>query len=389
MRGRDRRLEELRSRIPEVSPEETERLVRDGAVVVDVREPEEHAEGLPAGALRLGRGYLELRIEEQVPDRDRTVLVLCSSGARSLFAAESLLGLGYRDVRSVAGGFEAWLRAGLPYEKPHVLTAAQRQRYARQVLLPEVGDAGQEKLAAARVLVAGAGGLGSPAALYLAAAGAGTIGIVDDDLVELSNLHRQILHTHERIGVAKTDSAGQALRALNPAVRIEPHKLRLSRANAESIVAGYDLVVDGTDNFPTRYLLNDVCVKLGRPYVYGSVFRFEGQLAVMWPGAGERGEFPCYRCLYPAPPPRELAPSCAEAGVLGVLPGVIGTLQAVEAIKLILDAGRPLLGRLLCYDALAATFREFRVKADPRCAYCGGAGDFPGYVDYEAFCGNA
>lgn len=386
MRAHERRLSELRSRIPEVSPEQAYALARAGAALLDVREPEEHAEGSPAGAIRLGRGFLELRVEEFLPERARPVLVLCSGGARSLFAAESLLALGYRDVRSVAGGFDEWKRAGLPHERPQVLAAAARRRYARQIVLPEVGEAGQEKLAAARVLIAGAGGLGSPAALYLASAGVGTLGIVDHDAVELSNLHRQILHTHERLGVAKTESARQALQALNPSVRIEAHAVRLASANAEELVAGYDLVIDGTDNFPARYLLNDVCVKLDRPYVYGSVYRFEGQVSVLWPGAGREPRPPCYRCLYPAPPPAELAPSCAEAGVLGVLPGVIGTLQAAEALKLILGVGEPLLGRLLCYDALAATFREFRTHADPECAYCSRPGEFPGYVDYEAFC---
>lgn len=379
-------MQELRKRIPEVSPEQAHALAREGAALLDVREPEEHAEGSPAGAIRLGRGFLELRVEELLPEHGRPVLVLCSSGARSLFAAESLLALGYRDVRSVAGGFDEWKRAGLPHERPQVLAAAERRRYARQIVLPEVGEAGQEKLSAARVLIAGAGGLGSPAAMYLAAAGVGTLGIVDHDTVELSNLHRQILHGHERVGIAKTESAHRTLQALNPAVRVEPHEVRLSSANAERLVAEYQMVIDGTDNFPARYLLNDVCVKLGRPYIYASVYRFEGQVSVLWPAAPGHAPTPCYRCLYPTPPPAELAPSCAEAGVLGVLPGVLGTLQAAEALKLILGVGEPLLGRLLRYDALAASFREFHTRADPGCAYCGAPGEFPGYVDYEAFC---
>ncbi len=389
MQGHERRLSELQSRIPEISPDEAYRSLREGALLLDVREPEEHTQGSPAGALRLGRSYLELRVEGLIPEHDRTVLVLCSSGVRSLFAAESLIRLGYTDVRSVAGGFEAWTRDGLPYERPQVLSTVERRRYTRQMLLPEIGEAGQQKLAAARVLIAGAGGLGSPAAIYLACAGVGTLGIADPDVVELSNLHRQILHTPGRVGLAKTESARQTLHALNPSVAIECHNARLSSDNAEAIVADYDLVIDGTDNFPARYLLNDVCVKLDRPYVYGSVYRFEGQVSVLWPGTSQGGPSPCYRCLYPSPPPAALAPSCAEAGVLGVLPGVIGTLQAVEALKLILGVGQPLLGRLLSYDALTATFREFRITADPRCRYCGGAGEFPGYIDYEAFCRSA
>lgn len=386
MRGRERRLSELESRIPQVSVEQAYTLVREGAVLLDVREADEQAEGSPAGAIRLGRGYLELRVEELLPEYGRALLVLCSSGARSLFAAQSLLDLGYRDVRSVAGGFEAWKRAGLPHERSQVLAVAERRRYARQIMLPEVGEAGQEKLASARVLIVGAGGLGSPAAMYLAAAGVGTLGIVDDDAVELSNLHRQILHTHERVGIDKTESARRTLQALNPALQVELYKLRLSSANAERLVADYPIVIDGTDNFPARYLLNDVCVKLERPYVYASVYRFEGQVSVLWPAAAARERTPCYRCLYPVPPPAALAPSCTETGVLGVLPGVLGTLQAAEALKLILGAGEPLLGRLLSYDALAANFREFRTRANPDCAYCRRPGEFPGYVDYEAFC---
>lgn len=389
MNGYDRRLEELGERITGIAPEDAYAAARGGAVLLDVRDPEEWAEGSPAGALRLGRSFLEHDVETAIPDKGKPVLVLCGSGIRSLFAAESLLQLGYRDVRSVEGGYEAWKRLALPYERPSVIAAADRQRYARQIAIPEVGDEGQAKLARARVLIVGAGGLGSPAALYLAAAGIGTIGIVDHDTVELSNLQRQILHATDRVGNLKTQSARQSLKALNPAVQVDTYDARLAVGNAESIVADYDLVVDGTDNFQTRYLLNDVCVKLHRPYVYASVFRFEGQLSVFWPAAPREGRSPCYRCLYPSPPPRELAPSCAEAGVLGVLPGVMGTLQAVEAIKLSLGLGSPLVGRLLCYDALAGVFREFRTAADPECAYCGDQHAFPGYADYEAFCAGA
>jgi len=389
MNGYDRRLEDLAERIGRIAPEDAYAATRNTAALLDIRDPEEWAEGSPAGSIRLGRSFLEREVEKTIPDKGTPVLVLCGSGVRSLFAAESLLQLGYRDVRSVEGGYEAWKRSGLPYERPGIIAAADRQRYARQIAIPEVGDEGQAKLAKARVLIVGAGGLGSPAALYLAAAGVGTIGIVDDDTVELSNLQRQILHATDRVGNLKTQSARQTLKALNPGVQVVTHDVRLDVANAEQIVADYDLVVDGTDNFQARYLLNDVCVKLQRPYVYASIFRFEGQLSVFWPAGPGKGRSPCYRCLYPSPPPRELAPSCAEAGVLGVLPGVMGTLQAVEAIKLILGMGDTLIGRLLCYDALAATFRQFRTTADPDCAYCSDQAAFPGYADYEAFCAGA
>lgn len=389
MDGLDRRLSELAERIGRISPEDAHAACRGAAVLLDVRDPGEWAEGSPAGAVRLGRSFLEQEVEKAIPDKGNPVLVLCGRGVRSLFAAESLLQLGYEDVRSVEGGYEAWKRSGLPYERPRILAAADRHRYARQIAIQDIGGEGQARLMGARVLIVGAGGLGSPAALYLAAAGVGTIGIVDHDTVELSNLQRQILHATDRVGSLKTQSARQTLKALNPEVQVDAHDVRLDVANAEKLVAGYDLVVDGTDNFQARYLLNDVCIKLRRPYVYASVFRFEGQLSVFWPAAPGRENAPCYRCLYPSPPPRELAPSCAEAGVLGVLPGVMGTLQAVEAIKLILGLGETLAGRLLCYDALAATFREFRTVADPGCAYCSDQDAFPGYADYEQFCAGA
>lgn len=388
MSGREQRLAELRGRIPEVSPEEAYRLSQGSAVLLDIRDPEELADGSPSGAIRLGRSFLELKVEEALPEPSSPVFVMCGSGVRSLFAAESLLRLGYKDVRSVAGGYEAWKRAELPYEYPRILKAQDRSRYARQLRIPEIGEQGQEKLLASRVLIVGAGALGSPAALYLTAAGVGTLGIADHDTVELSNLQRQILHTSERIGTPKTQSARQTLNALNPSVRINAHAMRLNSTNAEQVVNGYDLVIDGTDNFPARYLLNDVCLRLKLPYIYASIYRFEGQVSVFWPASPTReGPTPCYRCLYPAPAPAELAPSCAEAGVLGVLPGVIGTLQAVEAFKLILGLGDTLIGRLLCYDAMTTTFREFKTAADPQCAYCSSRqGAFPGYIDYEAFC---
>jgi len=386
MSKRDERLEQLREEIPEIAPGEARRLIDEGAVLVDVREPAEIAQGSPAGALRPGRSYLEMRIEQSVPETDRTVLCLCGGGTRSLFAADGLRRLGYTDVRSVAGGFNRWKDEGLPFEVPGALDEDSLARYARQLSLPEIGEAGQEKLGRSKVLLVGAGGLGSPAAFYLAAAGVGTLGIVDHDTVDRSNLQRQILHTDDRVGMSKVESARRTLNALNPMVRVETHEARLSSHNIEHILAGHDLVVDGSDNFATRYLVNDACVKLGLPNVHGAVFRFEGQLSVFWPARDEQA--PCYRCLYPEPPPPEQAPSCADAGVMGVLPGIIGTLQALEALKILLDRGEPMVGRLLCVDGLGTEFRELRVRRDPDCAYC--AGDrFPGYVDYERFCSAA
>ncbi len=353
-------------------------------VLLDVRTEEEWAQGHLAGAVHLDRGYLELRVETLVPDKQTPVVCYCGSGVRSLFAAQAMHTLGYQRVQSLARGFAGWKQAGLPFVQPIALSESQRRRYLRHLAIPEVGEEGQAKLLAAKVLCIGAGGLGCPAAIYLAAAGVGTLGIVDDDKVDESNLQRQILHTTARLGAAKTASARIAIEALNPDVKVIEHATRLTAANVLDIFAGYDLIVDGSDNFPTRYLANDACVKLRRPCVHGSIFRFEGQLTVFWPGRG-----PCYRCLYPVPPPPELAPSCAEAGVLGALPGVIGVLQAVEAIKLILGRGEPLVGRLLRYDALAAQFRELRIQADPHCRYCAPGAEFPGLVDYERFCASA
>lgn len=386
MSKRDERLARLREEIPEVTPEEAHRLTAGGAALIDVREPDEIAAGSPAGALPLGRGYLELRIEQSVPDTGRTVICMCGGGSRSLFAADALRSLGYRDVRSVAGGFNRWKDEGLPFEIPRALDADARARYARQLTLPEIGEAGQAKLADSKVLLIGAGGLGSPAAYYLAAAGVGTLGIVDHDTVDRSNLQRQILHTDDRIGMSKVESARRTLNALNPSVQVEGYEERLSSDNVERIFRDYDLVVDGSDNFATRYLVNDACVKLGLPNVHGAVFRFEGQMSVFWPAAGD--DSPCYRCLYPEPPPPEQAPSCADAGVLGVLPGIIGTLQALEALKILLGIGEPLRGRLLCFDGQAGEFRELRIRRDPQCAYCT-AEEFPGYIDYQQFCNAA
>jgi molybdopterin/thiamine biosynthesis adenylyltransferase/rhodanese-related sulfurtransferase len=380
-----RRLEALRARIPEVGPTEALARQRQGAVLLDVREPDEVASGSPPGSQRIGRSFLELRIEETVPDLASPLLVMCAGGARSLFAAEDLRQLGYADVRSVAGGFEAWKRAGLPIEVPRTLGSAERERYARHLSIPEVGEAGQARLLESRVLLVGAGGLGSPAAFYLAAAGVGTLGLVDDDVVDRSNLQRQILHTDDRVGQPKVESARQTLEALNPSVRVQGIRERLVPVNVERLFDGYDVIVDGADNFATRYLVSDACVKLGLPNVHGSVYRFEGQASVFWPGRpGAAG--PCYRCLYPEPPPPELAPSCAEAGVLGVLPGVIGLIQAVETVKLLLGIGEPLIGRLLQYDALAGSFHLLRLERDPACRLCADGAEFPGYAEIGETC---
>lgn len=383
--GKDRRLAEIRARIPEVEPAAAVALQARGAHLIDVREADEIAQGSPPGAFRLGRGFLELRVEDAIKDKAATVLVTCAGGVRSLFAAEALTLLGYTDVRSIKGGFDAWKNAGLPVEVPRSLSGEQRARYSRHLLMPEVGERGQRRLLDSKVLIVGAGGLGSPVALYLAAAGVGTIGLVDFDVVDRSNLQRQILHTDARVGAPKVESARTTLLALNPSITVDIHETRLDSRNVEAIFAGYDVVVDGSDNFATRYLVNDACVKLRVPNVHGSIFRFEGQVSVFWPNYPKR-RGPCYRCVYPEPPPPELAPSCAEAGVLGVLPGVVGLLEAVETIKILLGIGDPLVGRLVHYDALPARFTELGLDPDPDCAYCREGAVFPGYVDYETFC---
>ncbi len=361
-------LDQVKSRIGEVDANGARAQIAAGAHAIDVREPDEVAQGVIPGATAIPRGFLEARIEDTVRDRDEPIVVYCAGGARSAFATESLHDLGYTNVVSLAGGFGAWKSAGLPWTTPFQFSSEQQRRYSRHFLLPEIGEAGQQKLLEAKVLLIGAGGLGSPAALYLAAAGVGTLGIVDDDVVDDSNLQRQILHTTGRIGVSKVESARQALTDLNPDVTIVAHEVRLTKENALTIFKDYDVIVDGADNFATRYLVNDACVLLDKPNVHGSIFRFEGQTTVFDAAHG-----PCYRCLFPDPPPPDLAPNCAEAGVLGVLPGVIGVLQATEAIKLIVGIGTPLTGRLMLYDALDATFREMRLDKDPACPMCGAA----------------
>ena len=381
----------VKESIAEVDPTEARKLGQNGAVLVDVREGEEFAAGHIPGAKHVPRGYLESRIEAAVPDRDRHLILYCASGQRSALAAKTLADqLGYTNVESMRGGITLWKDRGFEVDVPRTLTAEQRDRYSRHILIPEVGLEGQQKLLDAKVLLLGAGGLGSPAALYLAAAGVGTLGIVDNDEVDLSNLQRQVIHNSERVGVPKVDSAEQTIKALNPDVDVVKYNLRLDASNIMDILPGYDVVVDGLDNFPTRYLLNDASVRLQIPVVSAAILGFEGQLSVFAPYQG-----PCYRCLFPEPPPAELAPSCGANGVLGVLPGTMGLLQATEAVKLIIGEGEPLIGRLLLYDALAATFQEVKVRRDPDCPICSREPDaisddemgvFP---DYEAFCAAA
>lgn len=353
------------------------------ATFIDCREPNETADGHIDGALLIPRGFLEMRIEEQVRDKAAPVVIYCAGGIRSAFAAVTLRDLGYSNVASMAGGFSAWKAAGLNFKVPRTLSAEQQSRYSRHLLIPEVGEAGQQKLLDAKVLMLGAGGLGSPCAYYLAAAGIGTLGIIDSDVVDRSNLQRQIIHNESRIGTPKVESARQTINDLNPDVHVVAYNTRLNKDNVLELFSQYDIIVDGGDNFPTRYLVNDACVYLGKPNVTGSVFRFEGQVSVMHP----KGGGPCYRCLYPEPPPPEFAPSCHEAGVLGVLPGTMGLLQATEVVKLVLGIGKPLVGRLLLYDALQQKFRELRTRRDPDCKACGEhAVRTADFVEYEQHC---
>ncbi len=377
-------LSNTKKQIREVSVDEVKRLIDQRAPikVVDVRESDEYAAGRVPGAIWVPRGFLEIRIEEKAK-RDELLVLYCAGGTRSALAAKTLQDMGYQNVSSMAGGFTRWSDAAYPVDKPFVLTAEQKERYRRHLIIPEVGEEGQAKLLKGKVLLMGAGGLGSPAALYLAAAGVGTLGIVDMDVVDLSNLQRQVVHTQDRAGMPKTESAKQAINALNPDVKVIPFQERLNSQNVREILSGFDLVVDGGDNFPTRYLLNDACVVLGKPNIHGSIFRFEGQVTTFVPGKG-----PCYRCLYPAPPPAEFAPSCAEAGVLGVLPGIIGLLQANEALKLLLGVGEPLIGRLLTFDALGTRVSELKLRRDPQCPVCADGAKVE-FIDYEQFCATA
>jgi molybdopterin/thiamine biosynthesis adenylyltransferase/rhodanese-related sulfurtransferase len=377
-------LAQVKDEIDEVSsPDVLGRLGEmERPLLLDVREQDEWQEGHLPGAVHIPRGNLESRVEAVIPDRSREIIVYCAAGARSAFAAKSLIELGYDNVTSMAGGFSDWKRNGFEFQTPRALSTEQRARYSRHILIPEVGEEGQQKLLDARVLLIGAGGLGSPSSLYLAAAGVGTLGIVDADVVDDSNLQRQIVHSMNTLGEPKVLSAKKAIEALNPDVTVVTYQERLTSENVERILAdGWDVIVDGADNFPTRYLVNDASVWHNIPVVHGSIYRFEGQVTVFHPHVG-----PCYRCLYPTPPPPELAPSCAEGGVLGVLPGIVGSLQASEALKLIIGAGETLTGRLLLFDALYTSFDEVAVKKDPGCPVCGDAPTITEYVDYVEFC---
>jgi molybdopterin/thiamine biosynthesis adenylyltransferase/rhodanese-related sulfurtransferase len=386
-------LADIRKRTKPVSLEELKRRLdnREKITLVDVREKDEWRGGYIPGAISLPRGFLEIQAEQKLPDKNARIAVYCASGTRSALAASTLQELGYTNVETVSPGFVRWKDLGFPVEMPPQLTDAQRERYSRHILLPEVGEAGQAKLLSSKVLLLGAGGLGSPAALYLAAAGVGTLGIVDADVVDASNLQRQIIHSTGRLGMPKVESAARAITELNPDVRVDKHEERMTSANVERLFGAYEVVIDGTDNFPTRYLVNDASVWLGKPVVHGSIFRFDGQVTTFIPAkaAAKLGlpeASPCYRCLYPEPPPPHLAPSCQEAGVLGILCGIIGTLQATEAIKLILGKGTSLAGRLLTYDSLKMKFRELRLRRDPHCPVCGPKPSITSYVDYEGFC---
>ncbi len=377
-------MDEAKRVVPEVTPEQVKvRLERgEHPMLLDVREREEFRQGYVPGAVSVPRGFLEMRVEETVPEKDTPIVAYCGGGTRSLLAGRILKELGYTNAVSMQGGFTGWKNKGLPVEEPHQFTAEQQIRYSRHFLLPEVGEAGQAKLLAAKVLCIGAGGLGSPAAFYLAAAGVGTLGIVDMDVVDLSNLQRQILHTNDRIGMPKTESARLTLQALNPDVKVLEFRERLSSENAFRIFEQFDVIVNGCDNFPTRYLANDAAVMLKKPLVDGAIWQFEGQATVFHPPEG-----PCYRCLFPEPPPPGAVPSCAEAGVLGVLPGLVGCVQALEAIKLILGQGKPLIGRMMHFDTLSGEVRVLRLRRDPKCAVCSEHPTITQLIDYEAFCG--
>jgi sulfur-carrier protein adenylyltransferase/sulfurtransferase len=350
--------------------------------VVDVREKDEYRLGYLPGAVHIPRGFLEMQAEQKLPDKNAEIVVYCAGGTRSAFAAKTLAELGYSNVLSANPGFVRWKDLRYPIEEPANLTPAQLDRYSRHILLPEVGERGQEKLLKARVLLLGAGGLGAPSSLYLAAAGVGTLGLVDADVVDASNLQRQIVHATSRIGMSKVDSAEKALTDLNPDVKVVKYAERVNSSNVDRIFGDkWDVIIDGCDNFPTRYLVNDASLFHKIPVIHGSIFRFDGQVTTFKPFVG-----PCYRCLYPEPPPAHLAPSCAEAGVLGILPGIIGVVQATEAIKLLLGVGDPLVGRLLTYDSLGMTFRTLKLRRDPSCPACGENPTIKEYIDYEGFC---
>ncbi|HEY7559283.1 MAG TPA: molybdopterin-synthase adenylyltransferase MoeB [Candidatus Binatia bacterium] len=375
---------DARKDVPELSAQQVNDLLSNNGkshVIVDVRESDEWRQGHLEGAVPLPRGFLEIKVETAIPDKHTPIIAYCAGGVRSLLAGKILKEMGYQNVTSMTGGFNAWKNGGFKWVQDFQYTPEQLVRYSRHFLLPEVGEDGQAKLLQARVLMVGAGGLGSPSAYYLAAAGVGTIGIIDNDVVDISNLQRQILHANDRVGMPKVESAKKTLEGLNPDVKVIPYQAKLTSENIMEILKDYDLVVDGCDNFPTRYLVNDACVLAGKPNVHGSIFQFEGQATVFYPGQG-----PCYRCLYPEPPPAEMAPSCAEAGVLGVLPGLIGTIEALEAIKIILGKGDSLIGQLLCFNTLTMEINNLKLRRDPNCPMCGDHPTIHELIDYEEFC---
>jgi sulfur-carrier protein adenylyltransferase/sulfurtransferase len=375
---------EARQEVSEVTPQQVNDLLTNNGkshVLLDVRESDEWRQGHLEGALPLPRGFLEIKVETAIPDKKAPIIAYCAGGVRSLLAAKAMKEMGYQNVSSMSGGYTAWKNGGFKWVQDFQYTPEQLIRYSRHFLLPEVGEEGQAKLLQAKVLMVGAGGLGSPAAYYLAAAGVGTLGVIDNDVVDISNLQRQILHANDRVGTPKVESAKKTLEALNPDVKVIPYQAKLTSENIMDILKGYDLVVDGCDNFPTRYLVNDACVLAGKPNVHGSIFQFEGQATVFYPGKG-----PCYRCLYPEPPPAEMAPSCAEAGVLGVLPGLIGVIEALEAIKIILGKGDTLVGRLVHFNTLTMEINTLKLRRDPTCPVCGDNPTIHRLIDYEEFC---
>ena len=380
-------LDEARSQIKSIDIDEARRMLeKPGTVLLDVREGDEWRQGHIPQAVGIPRGFLELRVEEKVPDHKTPVILQCASGTRSLLAARSLRELGYENVYNLTGGFNAWKDRGLPWVADRQFTPDELTRYSRHFVIPEVGEKGQAKLLDAKVLLLGAGALGSSSSLYLAAAGVGTLGLVDFDVVDLSNLQRQIIHTTDRVGVLKTESAEKSIKAINPGIKVNRHEVRLTSDNVMDIIKDYDVIVNCGDNFPTRYLINDACVLAHKPLVDGAIFRFEGNATVFYPAKGG----PCYRCLYPEPAPPDMAPSCAEAGVLGALPGIIGSIEALEAIKLILGAGEPLIGRMVYFDTLSKDYvRVLKIKRDPKCPVCSDHPTQTGLIDYEAFCGLA
>ena len=379
-------IQQIKGEIKEITPEEVQERLKAGEpwALLDVREQSEWEEGHLPEAHFIPRGFLEIRTESTLPEKDKPLVVYCAGGVRSAMAAKTLQDMGYTNVVSMSGGITRWRELDYSFTTPRTLTDTEMERYSRQIRIPEVGIKGQTKLLDSKVLLIGAGGLGCPSAIYLAAAGVGTIGIVDNDVVDLSNLQRQILHHTSALGTPKTESAKAALHAINPSIEVNTFQEKLSSANVMEIIEPYDIIVDGSDNFPTRYLINDACVWADKPNVHGSVFRFEGQVTLFNPYHG-----PCYRCLYPNPTPPDLAPSCADAGVLGVLPGVVGLLQAVETIKFIIGEGDSLAGRLITYDALTTSFREFKLRRDLGCPVCGENPTITEFIDYEEFCADA